>query len=274
MKAPRILIDGVATARIDARDRGLAYGDGVFETCRFIDGRAPLWTRHMARLFDACARLGLSAPDAEQLQREARRVCTELTCAVVRITITRGIGERGYALPRESRPRRIVCAFPAPAATEDWYRRGIRVRWCATRLAEQPRLAGIKHLNRLEQVLARAEWDAADIAEGLMLDASGNVIGATAANVFAVIGRRLVTPALDRCGVVGVMRAQVLAWRENAQVRSIGVDELMQANEIFLTNAVRGIVPVTALDDWRRPVGPVATSLLRQWMELFSEEAA
>lgn len=274
MKTMRTLIDGVATSRIDARDRGLLYGDGLFETVLFVQGRAPLWSRHMERLRGACVRLGLSAPDVVKLERETVRVCAGLARAVVRITLTRGIGERGYAPPASPRPMRTVSADPAPEIPSDWYHRGVRVRRCDLRLSEQPRLAGMKHLNRLEQVLARAEWDDADIVEGLLRDVSGNVIGATAANVFAVIGGSLVTPALDRCGVAGVMRAEVLKWSQCAQVRPIEMDELMRANEVFLTNAVRGVVPVTALDERCWSVGPVAKSLWRQWTMLFNEEAA
>lgn len=274
MKTARTLIDGVATSRIDARDRGLLYGDGLFETVLFAQGRAPLWSRHMERLLGACVRLGLSAPDVVKLEREAVRVCAGLARAVVRIALTRGIGERGYAPPAQAQPTRSVSANPAPEIPSDWYHRGVRVRRCDLRLSEQPRLAGIKHLNRLENVLARAEWNDADIAEGLLQDASGNLIGATAANVFAVIGGSLVTPALDRCGVAGVMRAQVLKWSNAAQVRPIKMDELMRANEVFLTNAVRGVVPVTALDERRWPVGSVAKSLRRQWTMLFNEGMA
>ncbi len=205
----RTLVNGIAADRIDVLDRGFMYGDGVFETCLFVKGHAPLWSRHVTRLTDACARLQLPLPDIDELGREGTHVSAGLVRAVVRITLTRGVGERGYAPPRMLQPNRIVSAFPAPSIACDWYRRGIRVRFCATSLAAQPLLAGIKHLNRLEQVLARAEWDDERIGEGLMLDMSGNVIGATAANVFAVIDGRLVTPVVDRCGIAGVMRAEI-----------------------------------------------------------------
>jgi 4-amino-4-deoxychorismate lyase len=257
-----MLVDGVATTQIQANDRGLLYGDGVFETILFVHGRAPLWTRHVARLHEACARLALPVPDTAQLEREAAQVCAGLARAVVRVTLTRGSGERGYAPPRPAQSRRIVSATVAAEINPDWYRRGIRVRWCDTRLAAQPRLAGIKHLNRLENVLARAEWNDADIAEGLLRDEADNVIGATAANVFAVIDGQLRTPALYHCGVAGVMRAQVLAWRTEAQVQVVATDELMRASEVFLTNAVRGVLPVRELDGATWSVGPVAAELI------------
>lgn len=262
MNTPRCLIDGQDTTRIEANDRGLLYGDGVFETCLFIDGRAALWPRHMTRLRDGCARLGIGAPDTVALEREANHVAAGLARAVVRVTVTRGVGERGYAPPHDARPRRMVSAFAAPRVEVDWYRHGIRVRWCRTRLAQQPQLAGIKHLNRLEQVLARAEWSDGEIGEGLMRDVQDNLIGATAANVFAVIDGTLVTPGLERSGVAGVMRAQVLEWSAGTQVRTLGANELMLASEVFLTNALRGVVPVRALEATAWPVGPVASALM------------
>lgn len=266
------LVDGAAVAQVPADDRGLLYGDGLFETIAYVCGRAPLWPRHMTRLAAGCARLGLPAPDATELEREAAAVCARLDRAVVRIALTRGTGPRGYAPPASPHPTRIVSAGSAPEIPPDWYHRGVRVRRCDLRLSEQPRLAGIKHLNRLENVLARAEWSDPAIAEGLLCDARGRMIGATAANVFAVCGGRLATPKVDRCGVAGVARAQVLAWREDCEVRNLPMDELMQADEVFLTNAVRGIVPVTALDERRWPAGPVARELRRRWDALFSAE--
>lgn len=268
----RSFVDGVAAAQVRVDDRGLLYGDGLFETIAYVSGRAPLWTRHMTRLAEGCARLGLPMPDAKVLAHEAFAVCADMDRAAVRITLTRGSGPRGYASPASPQPTRVVSAGPAPEIPPDWYHRGMRVHRCELRLSEQPRLAGIKHLNRLENVLARAEWSDPAIVEGLLCDARGHVIGATAANVFAVCGGRLATPRLDRCGVAGVARAQVLAWHGNGEVRDLAMNELMRADEIFLTNAVRGIVPVTALDERRWPVGPVARELRQRWLALFAAE--
>ena len=262
-----ILVNGVPGGSIAADDRGLSYGDGLFETVLSVAGHAPLWPRHMTRLAAGCARLALPAPDVEQLARETAQAGAGLARAVVRITLTRGAGPRGYALPEPAWPTRIVAAAPAPTTPPHWYHSGVRVRLCALRLSEQPRLAGIKHLNRLEQVLARAEWNDADVAEGILCNVAGRVIGATAANLFAVIGGRLVTPAVDRCGVAGVARAEVLA-QSKCDVRDVTMDELMRADELFLTNSVRGILPVTALDERRWPIGDATRALQMHWHEL------
>jgi len=262
-----ILVNGVAGS-IAADDRGLLYGDGLFETVLFVGGRAPLWPRHVTRLAVGCARLLLPAPDDDLLAREAAHASAGHARAVVRMTLTRGAGPRGYAIPETVQPARIVAASPAPIVPADWYHSGLRVRACALRLSEQPRLAGIKHLNRLEQVLARAEWNDANIAEGILCDGAGRVIGATAANLFAMVGGRLVTPALERCGIAGVARAEVLTQRPDCEVRDLTMTELIHADEVFLTNSVRGILPVTALDDHRWPVGDVARALQTHWRTL------
>ncbi len=268
MSAPlRLLVDGVEGASPSPLDRGLAYGDGLFETIRFTGGRAPLWGRHMQRLAAGCARLCLPLPDEGLLAREAAEVARGAAEAVVRITLTRGVGARGYAMPVPSNPCRIVAAFASPPAAAATYRDGVRLRLCRLRLAEQPALAGMKHLNRLEQVLARSEWSDPAIADGVLLDMSGRVVSTTMANLFAVIEDRLVTPALDRCGVAGVGRAEVLAVRE-VEVRDLALDELLRASEVFLSSSVRGILPVQALADTVYVPGPVSRALQSHWRGL------
>ena len=268
MPAPvRLLLDGVADGVLSPLDRGLAYGDGLFETIRFIAGHAPLWPRHMQRLRESCVRLQLPMLDESLLAREAAEVLRGMDDAVVRITLTRGLGERGYAMPAAPQPTRIVAAFAAPAWVPETYRDGVRLRLCQLRLAEQPRLAGIKHLNRLEQVLARAEWDDPAIADGVLLDGAGRVIGTTMANLFAVIGGVLVTPALERCGVAGVARAEVLGLRE-VQVRELALGELLHASELFLSSSVRGILPVRSMAETVYVPGPVTRALQWHWRGL------
>jgi len=261
----RVLVNGCPAGALDPLDRGLAYGDGLFETILVVDGRAPLWARHMARLGTGCARLGLPAPDPLQLATEMARATRGLARAAVRITLTCGSGPRGYARPSRVVPTRIVAAAPAPAVDAHGQRHGIRVRLCAVRLALQPLLAGIKHLNRLEQVLARAEWDDPRIGEGILLDAEGHVVSATAANLFLRRGGELATPPVDRCGVAGVARAEVLAVRPDCLVRELETGDLMHADEVFLTSSLRGVVPVAGLGEREWPVGPVARALQRHW---------
>lgn len=269
----RMLINGAVADQVPARDRGLAYGDGLFESIRFVGTVAPLWSRHMQRLSESCERLRIPAPDTAQLWREALEVIRDMPQAVVRITVTRGVGERGYALPVSPQPMRAVAAFAPPKVADSAYVQGVRMRMCDLRLAEQPWLAGIKHLNRLEQVLARAEWDDEAIAEGVLCDGHDRVISATMANLFAMVDGVLLTPALDRCGVAGVARAEVLAACPQAQVGELTRDALRGASEVFLSSSVRGILPVQSLDDRVYAPGVLTRRLQLHWHNLgFSME--
>ncbi len=264
----RVLVDGISAQTVSVFDRGLSYGDGLFETIRFVNGVAPLWSRHMQRLRESGERLRLPIPEAALLLREALIVANGLDQAVVRITVTRGPGERGYAPPPSPHPTRIAAAFAAPAMAGDAYVHGIRLRWCETRLARQPLLAGMKHLNRLEQVLARAEWSDASFADGLLCDTDGNVISATMANLFAVIDGALVTPSVEHAGVAGVARAEILASQAAAHVGHISREDLWRAEEVFLSSSVRGILPVQAVGDTVYVPGPVSRALQRHWRGL------
>ena len=269
----RALVNGVPDAQIAANDRGLLYGDGLFETILFVGGVAPLWPRHMQRLSQGCERLLLPSPDPAILAREAAEVVAGMPRAVVRITLTRGSGARGYALPANVACTRIVAAFEPPFIPPDWYKRGIRVRFADLALAAQPRLAGIKHLNRLEQVLARAEWTDPAVVEALLSDREGHVISAIAANLFLVRQGRSITPALERCGVAGVARAEALAAMPRTQVRDVMREELMHADEIFLTSSVRGILPVRELAGRALQPGSCARAMQERWRELGLVEA-
>lgn len=263
-----MLVDGQRRDTVAALDRGLLYGDGLFETIRFVAGKAPLWPRHMQRLAQGCERLRLPAPDPALLWREAQSATQGMADAVLRITLTRGVGARGYAMPEAPCVTRIVAAFPMPAVSTATYRDGVCLHLCETRLAGQPLLAGIKHLNRLEQVLARAEWSDPAIAEGLLCDQHGNAVSATAANLFAVIDGVTVTPRVDRCGVAGVLRAELLHALPQAQVRDLPLAECLAAGELFLSSSVRGILPVQAVGDRVFAPGSAARAMQSHWRGL------
>ena len=175
-----------------ALDRGLALGDGVFRTVRVRAGRPLNWRWQWARLTADCEKLKLPAPVETTLLAEIASVAPG--DATVKATITRGAAGRGYALPTAVRTTRIVSAHPPPDYPAEWGEAGVRVRRCHLVLAQQPRLAGAKTLNRLENVLARSEWDDPAIAEGLIADADGRVIEGTMSNVFVAAAGRVFTP--------------------------------------------------------------------------------
>jgi 4-amino-4-deoxychorismate lyase len=236
-------VNGVDVDHVSVLDRGLAYGDGVFETLLIADGRAVWWDAHLARMRRGCERLGFEMPGVDLLAQECAGLVADRTRAVLKIIVTRGDAGRGYGAPEQTHPTRIVTLHPAPNPEARDCRDGIAVHECATRLAIQPRLAGIKHLNRLEQVLARSEWREPSLREGLMRDTDGRPVCATAANLFVVRGGRLSTPSLTRCGVEGTARAWIL-MQADVVVRDLDWDELADADELFLASSLRGILPI------------------------------
>jgi len=263
-----VLVDGQPAPCIPAGDRGLAYGDGVFETLRLVAGRPRMLDRHLQRLERGCRRLGFAAPASALLETEIAAIAAAAPPdGVIKLIVTRGDGGRGYRPPSAPQPRRILSAHPAPGHDPAWWRDGVALRICTTRLGCNPALAGIKHLNRLEQVLARQEWDDPGVPEGLMLDHDGNLVCGTQANVFVVRDGMLMTPALDACGVEGVMRGFVLTQAAKMGLRvttgTLKLDLLAQAGELFVTNAVIGIWPVRTVGEQAFVPGPVA-ALMQQ----------
>ena len=255
----RIVLASAGSGAVGAGDRGLNYGDGVFETIK-IHGAAPVWwDAHWARLVRGSDALGIPRPDAGVVFDAARMACSHRPRGVLKLVLTRGEGGRGYAPPPDPEPTLVVSVHDAPARAPD----PLGVRWCETRLAIQPRLAGLKHLNRLEQVLARGEWAGDDLFEGLMLDTDGRVVGATAANLFARIDGRWVTPPVNRCGIAGTMRAWCLA-RLPAAEAELAPEQVEAAEALFLCNAVRGILPIHRLGTRRWPTDAAIAALRRQ----------
>jgi len=264
-----VLVNGLQTDLIDVRDRGLAYGDGVFRTLRISGGKAFCWRRHYQKLQDDCRALGLSCPSHAVLSKELNQVSAATPQCVVKIIVTRGPGVRGYRLTGEMQPTRIVIASAVPDYPSSYDEQGVRLRICDLKLSLQPRFAGIKHLNRLENVIARREWNDASIAEGLLLDIEEFVIGGTMTNLFMRKGNELWTPNLTRCGVAGVQRKRVLERAAAAGIpcaeRHISLTQLLQADEIFVTNSVIGVWQVREIErnSWEKGV---FTPTVRQWL--------
>ena len=259
-----IVVNGQPGESVSASDRGLAYGDGVFRTILVRNGRAQQWRRQYLKLRHDCTHLGIAAPDEQTLVQEVREASGAEPACVIKIVITRGAGERGYRYG-EAAPTRIVMSAALPAYPPEYRDTGVRVRMCELQLAHQPSLAGVKHLNRLENVLARAEWDDAEIPEGILCDANGNAICGTMTNFFVATGGALSTPDLSRCGVAGVTRDRVIAAAARANisctVRSISRGELFAADEMFVVNSVIGLWPVRLLNDRPLLVGAVTREI-------------
>jgi 4-amino-4-deoxychorismate lyase len=257
------LINGASDGSIAADDRGLAYGDGVFRTLRAVSGEPLHWRKQFNKLADDCARLRIPCPPATLMLVEVRAAARLHPHAVVKIIVTRGSGARGYAAPVPCAPLRVVRSVGQPPSISA--EEGITAHLCRLRLAHQPALAGVKHLNRLENVLARAEWSDPGVKEGLMLDQHGYAIGGTMSNLFIVEKQKLYTPLLDRCGVAGVTRSRVMALAEKAGItchaEHLVLQRVLDADEVFFVNSVIGLWPLAQLDSRNWKPGTMAREL-------------
>jgi 4-amino-4-deoxychorismate lyase len=260
------LVDGEISTQVSVEDRGFQYGDGLFETLAVVRGQPRFWQSHMDRLAAGCERLKLPVPPQTVLLREVQTVSAGQHDCVVKIIVTRGTSGRGYAPSFPVAANRVVSAYAWPEDPGRLDQVGIRARICKLRLALQPALAGIKHLNRLEQVMARAEWNDRSIHEGILLDTEDQVVSAISSNLFLVAGDRLLTPRMDRCGVRGVMRANILgAFHTRCEQRRITLDMLPEADSVFVCNAVRGVFPVIQIDHWEYDISPVIREI-QEWL--------
>jgi 4-amino-4-deoxychorismate lyase len=253
----RALVDGVSPY-----DRGLHYGDGLFETIVCVKGRARFLSLHLERLALGCERLRIPLGDVQPLRAEIQAAAAAAGDALIKVIVTRGEAvARGYGWAGTEEPSRIVFRYPLPPENAVARRDGIRAVTAKLRYGENPQLAGLKHLNRLEQVLARSEVPVEDAAELLVFSSTGNLVSGTMSNVFLVMKGRVLTPKLDRCGVAGVMRRVILREAAASGLRTeeqiLDEADLAEADELFVSNARVGIWPIRTLDGREIGVGPV-----------------
>ncbi len=265
-----VLINGQQTHWIDCADRGFQYGDGLFETISIHKGVPLFFSKHIERLAEGCRRLAIELPERKQIAAEAEMLCRSAGEGVLKIQVTRGKGGRGYRCPDDSNTTRVLSVHPSPNYPPELKRNGIKARVCETRLGINPRLAWIKHMNRLEQILAMRECDDPRIHEGLMLDTDDCVVEGTKSNLFLVKGGRLLTPKIDRCGVAGIMRALVIVQAKAHDMKvtlaRITIDDLLDADELFLTNSIIDYWPIIELENIRYPSGTV-TRQIGYWID-------
>ena len=256
---------------IDPDERGFQYGDGLFETIAIRQGEPRLWDYHVRRLEAGCLRLSLKCPAISALRHRLGTAIAESTrdgdFCIAKIIVTAGVAQRGYGRTMPTDPSIYVGVCPAVPVNQPAYEKGVATMLCETRLAVGSPVAGLKTLNRIEQVLARSECMPTGAFEGLTLDADGRLICGTMSNVFIVRNKTIATPALDRCGVAGTMRQFILDLLEkqgtDVEVCDLAWDDCMAADEVFITNSQMGLVPVNRCGHQKWGIGGVTRDVMK-----------
>ncbi|MCK5725267.1 MAG: aminodeoxychorismate lyase [Thiotrichaceae bacterium] len=245
-----LLVNGVEAESIPTSDRGLNYGDGVWETIVVSQRKPKLLAEHLARLQYGINVLKIKGYSQQVLMADIDLLLGRYSKQdfILKIIVTRGSGGRGYSPEGCINPCLILSTHNMPIYPESYEQKGIKLDLCDTRLSINPQLAGFKHLNRLEQVMARSEVSTG-FAEGIVRDTEDHVIEATMSNVFIVVNDQTVlTPELKHCGIEGIARAQVInklvEWNIKVWVESVSLTDLEQAKGLFLTNSVIRLWPV------------------------------
>jgi 4-amino-4-deoxychorismate lyase len=261
------VVNGDFNQRISPLDRGFAYGDGIFRTMLMRNGQPDHWPLHYQKLVADCAVIGIVCPSAELLMSDMQQLfsITENQLEVAKIIVTRGEGERGYAPPAITNPTRVVIKSSMPQYAADKHTKGVSLHQCETRMADQNKLAGIKHLNRLENVLARMEWHDETLFDGLMLDNKDNVIECTMSNIFARFDNLLVTPDLSICGVAGITRQRII-WLASllnlkVEIRLLPFTQMAFADEVIICNSLYGALPVHKIGHKKWPIENLAKNI-------------
>ncbi|MBY6016548.1 aminodeoxychorismate lyase [Halomonas denitrificans] len=249
-------LDGRPTASVPGDDRGLTLGDGHFTTMLVQQGGVVLWHRHRTRLAEANDRLGFAQPDWHQLEAEIQQASQGIELGCLRLTLTRGSAGRGYQGQWPAVPRRLLALSPFPSHYRQSQQQGIDAEVAELTLASGGPLIGLKTLGRLEQVLIKQEAASRNVDELLVCDGQGQLVEASAGNLFLVFDDgTVVTPSLAECGIAGVMRAEVLALLGQAGQkvveRPVRVEELTDVAEAFVTNALMGVMPLRQIGEKR-----------------------
>ena len=242
------MVNGEYTHTLPVTDRGLQYGDGVWETVAIREGQVIQLQAHLSRLKRGLDTLAIRPVDFDTLEQEITAHVRHEKQTILKIIITRGSGGRGYSPQGCHQPTRILSLHPWPDYPASYVQSGIHLTLCQTRLSRNPRLAGFKHLNRLEQILARAEISE-PYQEGLMRDEENNIIEATMSNLFLVKNdNEIVTPDLEQCGIEGIARSCIMTEIQKMGIRlsiePVSLEAIEQAEGLFVTNSIIKIWPV------------------------------
>lgn len=239
------LVNGIQQHHIDIENRGLAYGDGLFTTAKISNGHIQFLSAHTERLLFGCKKLGIMPPAQDDLIKQLTTVAKNYSLAVLKVMITAKNGGRGYARTTSNGHDLIIMIHDYPSHYDELAKTGLKLGVSKQQIGLNPMLAGLKHLNRLEQVLLRDELLARAEDDLLVTNILGEVIEATSANLFFTLNGILHTPDVSQSGVNGIMRQAVLKRYPNTIVKPVILKELAKIETMFLCNCVMGIVPVS-----------------------------
>lgn len=266
-------INGKRAVTLDINDRGLAYGDGLFTTAKIIDGRVELLEQHVKRLIAGCNKLSIAMPVAlsnGDLSEEIIHLAQQYTIAVLKVVITAGSGGRGYSRIglNSQNSNIIVMIFDYPDHYNALIASGVTLGVSQQKMAISSMLSGIKHLNRLEQVLLRKELDSRNEDDLVVTNINDQVIETTSANLFYWIDDRLYTPEIKFSGVDGLMRQFIIAHSNKISGQTVIVEKtiigrLLQADAIFTCNSVTGVMPVNTFNKKALNIEPVQALRLK-----------
>ena len=261
------IINGVKTSQLSSLDRGLQFGDGCFTTAQVTQGKVRYLAQHLERLARDSQRLGIAFDDWPKLTQEINALARQSDLGVIKILLTRGSGGRGYSAAGCTDTQRILSLAPYPMHYAAWQQQGVSLITSPIPLGMNPYLAGIKHLNRLEQVLIKNHLDCQAAQEALVLDSQGNVVECCAANILWRKGRQIFTPALTHSGVEGIMKGLVIEALQSEGYHCSHVTQapsaLEQADEVIICNALMPVLPVVRIDQWQYQPGEAMATLLK-----------
>ncbi len=265
-----VWINGEQSESVEVNDRSFQYGDGCFTTILTKGGKVQHWSYHQQRMELALRALGIESPDWQQVAKWIDLAVLFDVKAGVKVHISRGCGGRGYSPENVTQPRVTITNFAFPSHYEQWQAQGIQLGVCSKRLGLNPMLAGLKHNNRLEQVLLKSEMDKAGYLDGVCLDIHGHIVETTAANIFWVKDHTLYTPSLANAGVAGVARRVVLEHSDQLEMKVVmgefELDHLNNAEEVFISNALLGVSPVIQISNHLYSIGRQT----RRFQEIFN----
>ena len=252
----------------DMQERGLHYGDGLFETLLKLNGDMPLWNSHYDRLREGCDKLHMPLPPEKWLLQKIATETADHDSRIIKIIVTRGRGGRGLELPPGNQVSVFVFSYPYTAIDNRAFELDVSI--CHTRLPINPNLAGLKHLNRLDYVLAANELRLmGNKNEAILCDTDGYIVEGIVSNLFFCIRGEVFTPSLDFAGVEGVMRKQILIYLENhgtpVKVGRFLPDLLLKSCECFLCNSVHGVRPIRSIDESTFSTGNISHMLIQEF---------